>query len=173
MAAEKGCVEHHSLQFNCGFARVAVFKLTRQHTVKFKSINKHGSRAELSRKFQSLYDSCPKFGLCEDYFSETSKHPSRFNKACDRVTSAFHKKWYPYEKRQEYINTFSISQWEKLSSAQKRTHTLRSCDACYNEFKLLQQIFPEKPVYTPTQVLQVNLTAAEGTKKKDPTKQGL
>ena len=38
---------------------------------------------------------------------------------------------------------------------------------------MLQQAFPDKPVYTPTQVLSVSLAATECTTEKDVTKQVL
>ena len=72
MAAAKGCIKQLPIQFNCGFARVAVCEITKEHRVKFKAINKCANRTELSRKFQSLYDSCPNLAYLR---GTLMKHP--------------------------------------------------------------------------------------------------
>lgn len=61
----------------------------------------------------------------------------------------FSKKWHPSTARIEYTTTFSTTKWKSLSDENKSKHTISSCEACYHEFRYLQEAFPAKPVFVP------------------------
>ena len=52
------------------------------------------------------------------------------------------------DKRQEYIECFSIEKWKKLSEHSKKAHTLATCLECALTHAALQQVFPG-PTFQP------------------------
>ena len=54
-----------------------------------------------------------------------------------------------WNNKNQYIQAFTLSNWKKLSSQQKSSHTLSKCIACYTESEPLQTSFPLEPVYIP------------------------
>ena len=69
---------------------------------------------------------------------------------CNKVLDMFSKKWHPSTARINYITTFCTANWKALSHESKSKHTLSSCEACYNEFRHLQETFPAKPTFVPS-----------------------
>ena len=51
------------------------------------------------------------------------------------------------------MEKFSISTWHALSAAEKSSHTLSNCTACFAQFYEQQKHFPLKPIFQPSPVL--------------------
>ena len=95
--------KHLSLNFNCGFARCAIRKLTPK--VRNAAVDKQ----QRTTCFQELFKDCPDYGIPMSYFDASSNRGSLFNCHCDKVIEGWSKKWHPSENRFEYENTFSIA----------------------------------------------------------------
>ena len=145
--ASKGSIKPISLNVNCGFARVAIQELTSRDRKCLKL-------EERASKFQSLYTGY-QYAIPDDYFVHKygKKHQSQFNRDCEKILKGFANKWHPHNARKEYEEKFSISNWHALSAADKSSHTLSNCTACFTQFYEQQKHFPLKPAYQPSSVL--------------------
>ena len=98
-------------------------------------------------EFRKLFD-IPTFHLTSALFdSNNSPLPTKFDRLCETTLHFFSKKWHPHSSRQEYINNFSITKWNELSTTAKESHKLSNCDGCYNLYSSLQHAYPGKPFY--------------------------
>ena len=131
MAAAPGTAT--ALSINCGFCRVAIVELT-----DYKKCRRAINQVAREEKFSELF-SC--FNLDDSFFATNDKRLSLFQKRCDQVLDMFRKKWNPTSLRMKYLETFSISSWEKLSMIEKKKHLLSKCERCR------QKNFPVKPVF--------------------------
>ena len=147
LMASIGPIRHVSLTVNCGFARVAIRELTPCNRKSLKLDDR-------TSKFQSLYKGY-KFAIPDDYFicKCGKKHQSQFNRDCEKILKGFATKWHPHNARKEYEQHFSISKWNALSAADKSSHTLSNCTACFTQFYDQQKQFPLKPIFQPSPVL--------------------
>jgi len=59
----------------------------------------------------------------QNYF-EGDTHESAFDRHCDKIPTAFLKHWHPTSKRHDYLETFAIKRWQRLSKGEKNSHTL-------------------------------------------------
>ena len=115
------------LKVNCGFARVALYNISREltkDTPKSKartSINK----AERVSLFKAQFEVCSDYGLSEEYFSRVGDRESQFDRDASRILTAFGKKWHPAGAREEYKYTFSKSKREQLLKYLKVKHSLQ------------------------------------------------
>lgn len=86
---------------------------------------------ERARQFQEL------FTAPDEYF----------DRHCKQILSAFGT-MKTADKRQEYIECFSIEKWKKLSQHSKKAPTLATCLECALTHAALQQVFPG-PTFQP------------------------
>ena len=132
-----------SLQFNCGYARVAVRELTdiaREQKVNAASL--------CEDKFLELFSKtrAPNFGIPDGYFCSRGKNESRFEYARKKI-KAFAQKWSPTKMRVMYLEQFSMRCWKDLPQTKTDKHTLMECKECRNE-NYLQSFFPLKPLFS-------------------------
>lgn len=113
-----GCINYISLLVNCGYARVAMYEIS-------KSMG--NSTQPAATKFQALF---PTFNPSDNYFQPSEHNPSRFAAQCGKISQVFAKGWYPPEAKQEYLSKFATTKWIKLSPEQKAKHSLSYCDGC-------------------------------------------
>ena len=50
--------------------------------------------------------------------------------------------------------------WEQLPKYLKVKHSLRKCEACYDNYYSFQQLFPEKPIYCRETVVSIDMEQA-------------
>ena len=95
------------LQINCGYARTAIRELTPKckHQVT-PSTNEHRKS-----EFQKLFGS---FSLPHNEMTENAKGLIPFDIHCDKVLTAFSKRWNPSQARLNYEKQFSIANWRAL-----------------------------------------------------------
>ena len=151
------------MQINCGYARTAIRELS---ATKKGSGRKNIDRTKRATDFKTIF-SLPAYGLTDDLFDCHKSGCSRFDYLCECTLNAFAKKWHPPNTRLQYIETFSITKWNKLTNAVKENHSLGNCNACYSLHLLLQQAFPDKPIYQPQ--IEVNISQL-GTEKDSARK---
>ena len=145
--ASAGPIRYASLTVNCGFARAAIRELTPCNRKDLKLDDR-------ATKFHSLYKGY-KFAIPDDYFTYKSekKSQSQFNRDSEKILKGFATKWHPHNARREYEQHFSIAKWHALSAADKSSHTLSNCTACFTQFYEQQKQFPLKPIFQPSSVL--------------------
>ncbi len=135
--------------FNCGFARVAVYEITKETSktsMALRSCNQNDLVAQFEKRFQKRSP----FLIPNDNFVRNAK----------QLLPMFHKKWIPASSRNEYHACFSEESWKMLSSTAKSLHSLQACNGCFTTFPLLQSKFPgnlkrEKNKYTESSKLQL------------------
>ncbi len=68
-----------------------------------------------------------------------------------RITQRFNKRWRSTKSRVDYLQEFSLEKWGRLSTPEKRNHSLHDCKHCQTQFPLLSAAFPgpKKMVKTP------------------------
>lgn len=153
-------LRHHSLLFNCGFARCAVRELTQLDRVKRKT------------DFQVLFSQCPDYGLNETYFQSIKGRFSIFDRHCKSITEGWSKKWNTASSRTQYETTFSVSRWKALSTRDQHRHTLSCCNECSIKFTDLQLKFPLKP-YHEAPLISINEKVLQKMGKKQGTRKAL
>ena len=126
----------------------------RELTPKYRKHTDYNKRAE---EFRSLFETTSSYlgNISPSYFQPCTHgaSPSLFNEHSNKVLDCFTKRWNPDQrKRQEYLTTFSMNNWKKLSEEEKNKHTISRCDECFLEHRALQEAFPTKTVYTPQSV---------------------
>ena len=131
------------LQFNCGFARCAVKELS---NLLAANATKEAARKvdtdTRAERFRALFH-LGSFGIPEGFFTaSSSKKPSLFDVRCEAVLDAFRKKWKSQCKRKEYLMTFTIQKWRRLTAEQKAKHSMQNCMACTMQHANLQEAFP-------------------------------
>lgn len=132
------------LQINCGYARVAVFELSK---------GQHRS-SSLAEQFQKLFSSNG-FLKTPHYWDPNNK--SGFLKHQSVIRDCFCKSWRQSERRNDYISSFSVSKWVDLSADKQMQHTMSNCLACANDQLELQIAFPMLPCYFPPAVVDISI----------------
>lgn len=130
------------LQFNCGFARCAVKELTAQLAGTEGKATREVNRDKRAEMFRTYFTQ-PSFGIPEDFFTATTtKRLPKFEDRCEAVLDAFaFRNWKSQCKRQEYLMTFTLQRWRKLTAAEKARHSLQKCMACAIQHGQLQEAF--------------------------------
>ena len=160
--------KHITLDFNCGYARVAVRELTPKG--RWKSATYMTERA---LKFRNLFGMNDKYGVQPSYFEANDNQSSQFDHDCEKIVQIWSKRWNPSSTRQEYEATFAIQKWKDLSKEQKEQHTLQKCKACQKRHQELQLNFPMGPYFNRPCIISVNKEALDNISKKEATRQAL
>lgn len=100
--------KHITLNFNCGYAWVAVRELTPKG--RWKSATYITERAS---KFRDLFGTNEQYGLQSLYFEANDKKPSQFDQDCEKIAQIWSKRWNPSSTRLEYEATFAIEKMEE------------------------------------------------------------
>ena len=67
-------------------------------------------------------------------------------KKLPKLMSAFNKKWHPKEKRNSYLQTFSLDSWTTMvSEEEKNDHVVSSCNICHTKYRVVTSTFPGTP----------------------------
>ena len=150
--------------FNCGFCRTLVYehctKITEGHnsagkvedaSATKKAVTKKSSKPVLSftEMFKQRF-SGPRFVVGNNYFEPGNLRGSLFERHVGVVIKSFWQKFFPTTEaglREKYLATFSSSNWDKLTSAEKAAHSRSNCEACAQNFLREQKSFPLKPTF--------------------------
>ena len=126
------------IKFNCGYARTAVRELTPKKT------GKSGRKIDTNKRASDFKQLFCSFSLPEEIFLADHKGDSQFDRYCNSILDMFSKKWNP-NIRADYEAFFSIDNWKRLPTNNKKEHSL-SCNACSINQIRFQQAFPWKPI---------------------------
>ena len=96
--------KHITLNFNCGYARVAVRELTPKGRWK----NSTYYITERASKFRDLFGMNEMYVIQPSYFEADDKKLSQFDQDCEKIMQIWSKWWNPDSTRQEYEATFAI-----------------------------------------------------------------
>ena len=132
-----------SLQWNCGFARVAIQELSQCKRGQLRNFN-----SEIEQEFKSHFD-LQTFHLPDNLFQANTNSRTPFQSRCTQMLNAFSKPRNKATERAKYLESFSLQTWKALSHSEQGKHTLSTCSACYVNHGDIQQYFPLKPVYVP------------------------
>ena len=100
-----------ALYIHCGFARVAIKNLIKEHA----EANGHHNLGYDIWKYNDQFGEFPGMKL--------DGNPDYVLKKCKEMNATFSQKWHPQENVHSYIATFSPEKWSKLPTSQ-RTATL-------------------------------------------------
>lgn len=161
------------LQFNCGFARCAVKEITAQLAAgKVGKAARDVDKGVRADRFNTLFG-LASFGIPDGYMTTTSHRPPLFEARCEALLNAFTAKWRSQCKRQEYLMTFTIQRWRKLSVGEKANHSLQNCMACAIHHADLQAAFPGPQFTPPSLELMYNSASTSRKSEKEMTRQAL
>ncbi len=150
-----------ALQMNCGFCRVAIKELSNDHKFQRQKIDIETRE----NKFQQQFSSFSELDQSSIFNKTNTQRTCLFNRHCNQVLSMFSKKWITTSARLDYLSSFSILAWEKLSELEKRKHSLSNCERCQQKYNLLQTKFPGKPVFENTLCSAVSEIISSSTQK--------
>ena len=113
------CIQHLTLEVNCGFACCAIRELTPK-TNGHRQIDTQQRATE----FQQLFSECSNYmhGIDENYFCDDGKNGSHFYRDCTKILQTFKKKWHPKEMRPKMGKPFQL-QPGKLSHLRESRRT--------------------------------------------------
>ena len=120
---------------NCNYARAAIRYYISKHSPSGCCLPK-GSMTKVLADYNRHFAKYP--NLKEKYSRALKKFPA--------ICSLFNHRWHPNTACDEYLATFSLTAWGKLSSAEKQQHTLENCQACQTQFPGLSAAFLCKQV---------------------------
>lgn len=128
----------------CGFAKVLALQVSRDVGRSYLKEKNESPTRYKSRVKDIEYE------RFQSFFTETQegKLPVslvNFSKNLPALKNAFNK-WNTrkLEEKYKFLQTFSIENWEKLSSARKKEHTFFNCKGCALRFCDIQAYFPVK-----------------------------
>ncbi len=159
------CVRQVSLIVNCGYARGCIYensnpKRTGQHAR--QTIDTAKRLTNFTGQFNSTY--C----FPEGYFNVSGKdNMTQFDRDCNKILDGFKSKFPGVGDKESYLDTFSRSEWCKLSVAERKRHSLTKCARCFELHKERQLSFPLKPHYHHKPIVTVDQDALQrlGVKK--------
>ena len=131
----------------CGFAKVAALEIETQiqKTAKKNSVSIKGKENTYKLKKEQ-------YQLFNTYFNNKEDQRNNFNINYSKYTTNLIKlrsivrKWNfckSTEKRQ-YLDTFSLKEWKKLSEERKSEYRLTDCRGCAVRYAAVQAFFPVK-----------------------------
>ena len=117
----------------CNYARVAIRHFSTKHLPKSCRFAK-GSISKILTDYNNRF--VDNQSLRETYSRASKKFPA--------IYQNFNRRWQPTEKKEEYLVTFSVVSWQKLSPEEKQQHSLQNCKACGTQYQTLSSAFPCK-----------------------------
>ena len=122
----------------CGFSKAAIWRITRDASVKIKRVNNETPYQHRVRTVQFIHER-----FCQSFPSK--KFAIDF-KTFMRKLPDLHKKfsnWNPRKKteREQYFEAFSADNWKALPNENKAKHSLTDCRACFHKYSVQQSFF--------------------------------
>ena len=123
----------------CGFAKAAIWRITRDASVKIKRVNNETPYQHRVRTVQVIHErfsqSFPGKKFAVEFKTFMRKLPDLRKKISN---------WNPRKKteREQYFEAFSADNWKALSIEHKAEHSLTDCRACFHKYSIQQSFFP-------------------------------
>ena len=97
-----------------------------------------------------MYFQGPRFTVGAGYFVRSKGRTSQFERHVGTVIKSFNQNFVPRTEnglRDKYLATFSSINWNKLTLAEKASHSLSNCKACALNSPREPKLFPLKPTF--------------------------
>ena len=143
---------------SCGFAKIVALEihrstvLTRQQD---ESKTKHQARLKLEQynKFKSTFSSDDRDSFSIDFV--------KFHKKLTVLREKVNK-WNvrKLDEKSKFFDTFSLENWESLSDARKKEHSLANCKGCAVRYANVQAYFPVKSLLLKSKAMNNPVFAA-------------
>eukprot|EP00731_Ephydatia_muelleri_P005769 Em0003g17a len=119
---------------NCNFGRTAVRAIAQNLYVQNGCVKTFPPKAmaQLMQEYQSIFKDTPSMQL------------STTTSTVIKLLATFNSHWHLQEKKNDFMKTFSIAEWKKLTSVQQAGHTIKQCHTCQTQYQLLTSAFPHK-----------------------------
>jgi len=123
----------------CRFAKVAIWRITRDATVKIKRVENETPYQHRVRTVQVIHErfsqSFPGKKFEIDFKTFLRKLPDLRKKISN---------WNPRKRteREQYFDAFAVDNWKALSAKHKAEHSLTDCRACFQKHSIHQSFFP-------------------------------
>jgi hypothetical protein len=158
----------------CGFAKVAALEIEEQirNNAKENSELTKGKENEYKLKQEQYRQFNTNFNNKEDGKNNFEINFTKYNTNLIKLRSIV-RKWNfrkSNEKRQ-YLDTFSLKQWKKLSEERKSEHRLANCRGCAVRYAAVQAFFPVKSQFLKGRIKSSPVLRAhnEAAKLKSPS----
>ena len=127
----------------CGYAKVAALHVDKTSWQKVSKGPRGGDVLHKSRVKSQQYSDFNE--IFSDRQLDFSIDFQQFAKRLPSIKELFARwKGRDYKNKVEYLDTFSVENWKKLSSTKKNEHTLQDCKACFDNHTKLCPTFPTK-----------------------------
>lgn len=125
----------------CGFGKILALEASKKVALsKQEGESKTRFNNRLKQECYKLYIS--NFSLVEENFNIDL---AKFNKKLPSLKDAINKwNFRKMDEKKLYLDTFSTSNWEKLSPVRKSEHTFSNCKGCALRYADVQALFPVK-----------------------------
>ena len=119
---------------NCNFGRTAVRAIAQNLYVQNGCVKTFPPKAmaQLMQEYQSIFKDTPSMQL------------STTTSTVIKLLATFNSHWHLQEKKNDFMKTFSIAEWKKLTPVQQAGHTIKQCHTCQTKYQLLTSAFPHK-----------------------------
>ena len=120
---------------NCCYARTAVRSIAQKLYMGMEGVKTLStqSMAQLVVVYNALFENNPAMHL-----------QNQKNSTIKKLLGLFNTHWKLQNRRDDFLNTFSIDEWNKLTQNQRAQHTIKKCKGCPMQHPLLSTAFPSK-----------------------------
>ena len=121
---------------NCNYGRTAIRAIAQTLYVQKGCVKKFPPKAmtQLMQEYQLIFKDTPSMTL-----STTAS-------TVVKLLATFNSHWHLQEKKNDFLKTFSIAEWKKLTAVQQAGHTIKQCHTCQTQYQVLQHFLTNKPV---------------------------
>ena len=134
---------------NCNYGRTAIRAIVQSLYAQKRGVKTLPPQAmtRLMQEYESIFKDTPSMAL------------STKVSTVKRLLAKFNCHWHPQEKRNDFLETFSIAEWKKLTAVQQAEHTIKKCHTCQTQHQLLTSAFPHKVKQTREKKTTITLTS--------------
>lgn len=149
----------------CGFARIIALEVSREVNLpreKGESNTKYNARVK-EHVYKSFKE---KFNSVEENFVIDFV---KFTKNLPTLKTSINKwNFRKLEEKKRYLNSFSCTEWQKLSANRKSEHTFANCKGCALRYADIQALFPVKSPILKQRAMKNPVFCAEASTLRNP-----
>ena len=120
---------------NCCYARISVRSIAQKLYMGIEGVKTLStqSMAQLVVEYNALFENNPAMHL-----------QNQKNSTIKKLLALFNTHWKLQNRKDDFLNTFSFAEWNKLTQNQRAQHTIKKCKGCPMQHPLLSTAFPSK-----------------------------
>ena len=123
----------------CGFAKVAIWRITRDATVKIKRLENETPYQHRLRTFQVIHERFSQSFPGKKFEVDFKTFMRKLSDLRKKISNCNPQK---KTEREQYFDAFSVDNWKALSDQHKAEHSLTDCRACFQKHSIHQAFFP-------------------------------